>query len=189
MKRSVWFKYMVLGVLLLFPAILNAQDTPQPVAPAATVTEAAPDAPPPGEVSGTTETAPEKANLASPTDKVTEAIKDETPSQPSDLLTGVQQTVNDWRTLGWLAGVMALLQLLMKILKFGPVDEWFRVNKKKWLKPYIAAGIGAILGGFSTYATGAGVMNSVIAGLMVGITSVGWNELVNKVFQPDKRVA
>jgi hypothetical protein len=195
MRKYLMMMIAAMGLLIALPQISGAQNTPDTPATAAEHTEAAPNDATPSEGSNTAANTPENAPTAkpgvdAPTDKeVTESIKDETPTQPGDLLIGVQKTVNDWRTLGWLAGIIALLQLLMKILKFGPVDEWFRVNKKKWLKPYIAAGIGAVLGGFSTYATGAGILNSVVAGLMVGVTSVGWNELVNKVFQPAKREA
>lgn len=195
MRKYLMMTALLFGALIAFPPYLSAQDAPKPAAAAAEHTTTAADAATPSEGPSTAANTPENAPEAKPkvdaptTTEVKDAITDEAPSQPSDLLVAVQKTVNDWKTLGWLAGIIALLQLLMKILKFGPVDEWFRVNKKKWLKPYIAAGIGALLGGFSTYTTGAGVLNSVVAGLMVGITSVGWNELVNKLFQPEKREA
>lgn len=181
-----------IAALIAMPTISQAQDDPKGGAIAAPASKVADGNSTPSKGTGTVTKVPEKAKTAIPTPtegEIKKEIQSETPATAGDILTGVQKVINDWRTLGWLAGVIALLQLLMKILKLGPIDEWFTVHKKKWIKPYIAAGIGALLGGFSTYATGAGVFNSIVAGVMIGATSVGWNELINKIWQPEKREA
>lgn len=183
---------VLIATMIAMPAILQAQDAPKSSTVAASASKAVDGNSTPTKDTGTVAKVPEKAKTAIPaptSDEIKESIKDETQTGAVDILTGVQKVVNDWRTLGWLAGVIALLQLLMKILKLGPIDEWFKVHKKKWIKPYIAAGLGALLGGFSSYATGAGVVGSIVAGVMIGVTSVGWNEVINKIWQPEKREA
>ena len=101
-------------------------------------------------------------------------------------VTDVTNVINNWQTLGALSGAIIGLQLLVKLLKIKPIDAIFKKKKIKWVKPYLTVGIGIGLGSLSTYATGANVPQSVLAGALAATTSVGWNELLNKA-QIDKR--
>ncbi len=65
-------------------------------------------------------------------------------------------------------------------MKLSFIDNLLRKYKKRWIKPYIAAGLGALLAGFSTYATNANILNSIVAGLMAGLAAVGMHEVANK---------
>lgn len=102
-------------------------------------------------------------------------------------ITDVTKLINDWQTLGVLAAAIATLQLLVKVLKLKTIDDQFTKRGIKWVKPYITVGLGVLLGGLSTYATGAGVPQSIVAGAIAGTTSVGWNEILNKL-QLEKRL-
>lgn len=113
---------------------------------------------------------------------------DEKPPTPDELVTDLGKVIKDWGSLGYLAGLIALLQLLMKVLKFGPIDEWFRVKRRKWIKPYIAAGLGAVTVTMVSYQSSEHILNSVVAGLLAGMGAVGWNELLNK-WKVEKRLA
>jgi len=97
------------------------------------------------------------------------------------VINDVLNVVNTWQTLGALAGVVLLLQLLMKALKYKPINEMFKKYKIKWIKPYIAMAFGATAGGIGAYLAGAEVANGIVAGVMAALTSVGWNESVNKL--------
>ncbi len=97
-----------------------------------------------------------------------------------DLFTQLAKAIDDWRNLGAIAGLIALINLLITLLRFGPIDEWFTVNRWKWTKPYIAAALGAFLGGLSAYQTGASVPNSIVAGILAGMAAVGWHETATK---------
>lgn len=97
-----------------------------------------------------------------------------------DLVQGAEKTYDDWTKLGWLAGLMALVKLLVNLLKFAPIAKWFDDQQKGWLKPYIAAGLGALLGGLGTFATGVGLAKSIVAGLLAGLGAVGLHETTSK---------
>lgn len=99
-------------------------------------------------------------------------------------LTGLLQDgakiYSDWKALGWMGGLMALVSLLMNLLRFGPLHEFFRVNKLMWLKPLLAALFGGVAAGLSTAMTGAGVMPSMMAGLLAGLGAIGLYETTKR---------
>lgn len=97
-----------------------------------------------------------------------------------ELVSDAGKVIDDWQNVGWIAGVIALINLLLNLLRFTPINSWLKDLGYAWLKPLIATSLGALLGGFSTYSTGAGVLNSIVAGAMAGLGSVGFHELVNK---------
>jgi hypothetical protein len=92
----------------------------------------------------------------------------------------VFEVINAWQTIGTLAGVALILQLFVKALKFKPINVLFAKHKIKWIKPYIAMSLGGISGGIGAYVAGTEISNGVCAGILAGITSVGWNETINK---------
>lgn len=98
-----------------------------------------------------------------------------------DVISDVVKIINDWKTLGTLAGVIATVQLLVKSLKFKPINNLFTKYKIKWIKPYIAIVLGAISGGLGAYSTNADIPNGIIAGILAGMASIGLNESINKL--------
>jgi hypothetical protein len=103
------------------------------------------------------------------------------PVDAVEIVTSVGKVINDWKNVGWLAGVIALINFLLSLLRFKPIDMALDRLDWKWLKPLIATLLGAALGGFSTFSTGAGVLNSVVAGMLAGLGSVGFHELVDNM--------
>jgi len=144
-----------------------------------------------------TEPNPAAAPLAATYVGASEVEKtDPKPVDAVALVTSVGQVVNDWKNVGWLAGVIALINFLLSLLRFRPIDMAMDRVDIKWLKPLIATLLGAALGGFSTFETGAGVLNSIVAGMLAGLGSVGFHELVDnlrkqtrKATKPDELVS
>jgi hypothetical protein len=181
MRKLIFIFTIIAGMATLAVGISAAAQTQSPAATEAvqpaTITPAPTPAATPATATATTTATPATTEPTAP------AV------QASDILTDFEKAINSWKTLGVLAGLIALIQLLMKTLKFGPIDDWFEAQKFKWIKPYIASILGMVLVSLTTYATnGANLLNSVIAGLIVGSGSVGWNELLNK-FNAENRTA
>jgi len=100
-----------------------------------------------------------------------------------------QQPVVDssgWGKIGMIAGMIAVVNLLMQILRLRQLDRWLRERKKIWLKPYISIAMGSILGGLTAYQTGIGVFQSIIAGLVAGVAAVGTFETFKRGKKRDK---
>lgn len=108
--------------------------------------------------------------------------------QAGDLIAGAQKTATDWQKLGLLGGLIALVNLLINALKFGPIKEWMEVNKKRWLIPYIALGLGGALGVMSAIYTGSDPVQSLMAGLAAGSSAIGVHEATTKL-KKGKRTA
>ena len=192
MKRLLCLSFFV-GALLsvVWGAPTFAADTApatpavavQPTAPTATPVAAPAVATPVAKPVAVVDAAPATVPATAPA--ATEATP--APTVP-DLVNGATQTYLDWTKLGWLAGLIALINLLLNLTKFGPVNEWFTVNKKKWLLPYVAAGLGAILGGLLSYQLKAPIPQCVFEGLMAGLGAIGGHEVLTKL-RASKRTA
>jgi len=150
---------LVLSICLLLPTTVEGQPTPTPTP--------------------TTEGAP--ALLAAEPAAETEAKAETEPVDAVELVTSVGKVIDDWKNVGWLAGVIALINLLLNLLRFKPIDMALERLDWKWLKPLIATVLGATLGGVSVFSTGAGILNSVVAGMLAGLGSVGFHELVDNL--------
>lgn len=127
--------------------------------------------------------------LPEPKALTTEPIPEETPPEIDavELVTSVGKVVNDWKNVGWLAGVIAMINFLLSLLRFKPINMAMDRLDIKWLKPLIATLLGAALGGFSTFSTGAGVLNSIVAGMLAGLGSVGFHELVDNLRKQSRK--
>lgn len=125
---------------------------------------------------------------AFPPATATPSEDEEPPPNVGELVSGAGQVIDDWKNLGWLAGVIALINLLLNTIRFTPVEYWLASLDYKWIKPLVATILGAALGGFSTFSTGAGILFSIIAGAMAGLTSVGFHELIDKTRKRTTRV-
>lgn len=101
-------------------------------------------------------------------------------SEAGDLISDATKVYGDWKTGGWMAGLLALVSLLMGLLRFGPVNDFFRSNQIMWLKPILAAVFGGIGGGFAATVEGAGVGPAIVAGLLAGLGAVGLYEVAKR---------
>lgn len=108
------------------------------------------------------------------------AADDEKPPKVGEIITDAGKVIDDWKNIGWLAGVIAFINFLLNLIRFTPIESWLLGLDYKWIKPLIATLLGAALGGFSSLSTGASVLQSVITGAMAGLGSVGFHELIDK---------
>lgn len=115
---------------------------------------------------------PPVAPVVVPTDTVSEE-----PTTPDQLLIQAKKILSDWRALGWVYGVIALIGFLILCLRLPVIDTFLENRKLKHLKPWLAAGLGLLSGYFSTWATGAGFAPSLMAGLLAGLSAVGTHQL------------
>jgi hypothetical protein len=91
-----------------------------------------------------------------------------------------KKAVEDWETLGWVAGMAGVIGFLLLLMRFKPLDKLLEDKGVKWIKPYIAIGLGALLGFFSTFASGKSIGFSIVMGLVAGVTSPGLHLLLTK---------
>ncbi len=128
-----------------------------------------------GQPSDTTAATAEAARASTAADAASEDSPD-----VGEVISDAGKVIDDWQNVGWLAGLIALINLMMNMLRFKPINNWLTTLDYKWIKPLTAALLGAGLGGLSTYATGASAINSIVAGAMAGLSSVGFHELMDK---------
>ena len=119
-----------------------------------------------------------------PTDTEIEIVGDgviEEDSTIMELFAALTKVIDDWRNLGLLAGLIAAINFLIALLRFRMINDFFTKWDIKWLKPLLATVLGGALGGLSVAATGASAINSVLAGCLAGLGSVGFHELINSL--------
>lgn len=174
--------FMVLGLLVSTglaqgqPAVVDG-GTPAvsaPVQPAQPVVQ--PEQPKPA------------VNADKPKEGATTTLPDGTvtPSEPGDsdelnldnLVKMTEKVWSDWRTYGWMAGVIALLNLLIFALRIKPLNDWLEKKDWKKYKPYVAAVLGAALMCLASLKTHVPILQSIVAGLMFGWTSSGLHQSV-----------
>ncbi len=103
----------------------------------------------------------------------------ESETTPFDIFNDLTIIVSDWRKLGWIAGLIALINMLINLLRFRPINEFLEEKDLKWIKPLAACVLGGALGGLTTYQTGVPWLNSVAAGVLTALGSVGFHELIS----------
>lgn len=170
------FKCIILALVLMAPMALQAQETPEAPAaesieaPLASTASAGKDP-----VAKLVDSA--KKNLEN---QAEEAAIGEIPTEATDVVADAVKVYGDWKTSGWMAGLLALISLFMNLLRFGPVDDFFRSKQLIWLKPVLAAALGAATAGLGAGMSGAGVGPSLMAGVMAGLGSVGLYEVAKR---------
>lgn len=91
-----------------------------------------------------------------------------------------KKAIEDWEALGWIGGMAGVITFLLLLLRFKPLDKLLENNGIKWIKPYVALGLGILLGFFSTYASGKSLVFSILMGLVAGVSSPGLHLLLTK---------
>lgn len=112
------------------------------------------------------------------------------PTNPSieQLLSELLGSIETWKASGWLAGSVAVVNLLVNALKFKPLADWLEKLKIGWwLRPVISVVLGILAGVFSNLVGGASVGTAILIALLSGISSTGFHELMNAIF--NKRIA
>ncbi len=101
---------------------------------------------------------------------------------PEALGAATQKVVKDWKTYGWLAGLAALVSLLLLVLKYKPIDALFERWGIKWTRAYLAILFGGISAGLTAYMVDGDVVSAIIAGLvLIGPAAIGFFEALSKI--------
>jgi hypothetical protein len=105
------------------------------------------------------------------------------PEEPSseELLTMSQKVVNDFRSVGVLAGVTGLAWLLVNITKLAPINSWLVARKKKWIRPLLAVIAGGLTGAAGSVAVDVNTVLAIIHGAFLGGSAIGWHEVIEAV--------
>lgn len=165
-------RFIILSMALLAPLAVQAQ--PDPAAPPAAAAAANEDVEP-SAASKLLDSA--KEHLETKADAMAES--EETAELPG-LISDATKIYSDWKAGGWMAGLLALVSLMMNLLRFGPINEFFRVKQIMWLKPILAAVFGAVAAGVGAGISGVGVGPSLIAGVLAGLGAVGLYEVTKR---------
>lgn len=96
-----------------------------------------------------------------------------------DIASGAGEVYNIWKTQGWIAGLTALIYLLVQITKLGIIKKWLGV--RKWLRPLIALVLGLAGATFAAMSGGVVWWNALLGGIGAALGSSGFNELLNTV--------
>lgn len=152
------------------PAATTPTTTPAP----APTPEATPDA---GEPADATVT--DSLQSDGETDAVVADGGEEPEPTVGDIVSGAGDVYNIWKTSGWIAGLTALIYLLIQITKVGFIKKWLGV--RKWLRPLIAVVLGLAGATFAAMQGGVVWWSALLGGLGAALGSSGFNELMNAV--------
>jgi hypothetical protein len=107
------------------------------------------------------------------------------PTNPSieQLLAEVLGSIETWKASGWLAGSVAVVNVIVNCMKFKPLADWLEKLKIGWwLRPVISVVLGIAAGVLSNLFGGASPGTSVLIALLSGISSTGFHELMTALF-------
>lgn len=88
-----------------------------------------------------------------------------------------KKVVDDWRVVGSVGGLAALIMLLVQLTKLKPIDDLLKAKGLKWLRPVLAVVAGVITGAAGSMAVGSGILPGAINGFFIGASAVGMHEL------------
>jgi hypothetical protein len=174
MKRQLSILLIALSMLMTATAIGQSPEPTQP----SDATMVASDSPTvvAGEPTVTTTEGPsESAAVASDTKNDGNA---ESAVSVADLAEQAQKIAEDWKKLGWMGGVIAIIGMLILMLRFKPIDVFLEDKKLKWIKPYISIGLGVLGGFFAALIGGAIWHQALIAGLIAGAAVPGFHQVL-----------
>lgn len=97
-----------------------------------------------------------------------------------DLLQQLLGSISTWKASGWIAGSVAVVNLLVNLTKYEPIDKWLSGLKIGWwLRPALSLFFGILLAFLAKYAGGASVGAAILVALVSGIGSTGFHELIS----------
>lgn len=104
------------------------------------------------------------------------------PAEPGEILGTGLKVLNDWRTAGWMAGMVALCNALMFLIKRVPFVAALFKKGPPWLQPAVVVVVGAAGGFFSGLAAGgvSGALLGAVAGVGAGFSAVGVDTSANR---------
>lgn len=99
---------------------------------------------------------------------------------PLDIVDLVNRTLavfDSWKAGGAVAGLVSLTYLVVHLSKLKALAAFF--NRKPWIRPLFSMVTGLALAVLGAVATGTAWHAAIIAGLIAGLTSSGFHELLN----------
>ena len=111
----------------------------------------------------------------------TAVFAQETPATLPELVAEGEDVYKAFRTLGALGGVAALLNLLVNVTKFGPLAEFIKEKKLRWIRPVLALVAGTFAGFVAGLSKGDGILPAILyafGGLFAGGGAVALHELI-----------
>lgn len=106
----------------------------------------------------------------------------------SSLLNDLMGTVSTWKAGGWIAGCVALVNLLVNMLKFPFIDNWLtKLNIGWWLRPVLSVLLGIAAAVFANLLGGVGAGTAILIALLAGLSSTGFHELMTALFNDRTR--
>lgn len=104
-------------------------------------------------------------------------------ADPAEVISGLVKIVNDWKTLGWMAGLSAVVALILFVIRRVALVKNLLAKGPKWITPVVSAGLGAVggfLSGFSAGGLPAGLV-AAVAGLGAGLGAVGGHTMISRM--------
>lgn len=98
-----------------------------------------------------------------------------------DLFASGKGIVDNWNTVGVLGSVIAIVNLLVRATKWGPIGRLVKKHELTWLRPLLAATLGGLGGAAGAIGNNGSVLQSVLVGVMAGLGSVGAHQLYDQI--------
>lgn len=99
------------------------------------------------------------------------ATQTATEPTPSEYWDAFKKIITDFRTVGVLAGLAAIVSFLLLVFRFRRLNEWLTNLDIKWIKPLVGASLTGILAMLTGVIEGMGWPEAIAAGLSVGIAA------------------
>ena len=101
-------------------------------------------------------------------------------AEVGDLFGGVLKVVGDFRTIGWMGGMVGVIAILLRVSKLPFMDRFFK--NPVWLRPVVALALGAIGGFFQGLPRGIiSALIGAIAGLGAGAGAIGSTSALDRM--------
>jgi len=84
--------------------------------------------------------------------------------------------IQTWKSVGYLAGMLAVVNVLVNATKLPFLSDFF--SQRVWLRPLLATIFGALAGTLQAMVEGSPFLPSLLVGLIAGLGSVGFHELM-----------
>jgi hypothetical protein len=103
---------------------------------------------------------------------------------PDELFNSGLHVINDWRSLGALAGSIAAVKFVVDLTRVSAVSRWIDgkdgTSGRKWIRPVLAVISASLIGASAALTEGANVPLAIGHAIFVGMGSIGFHELVDK---------
>lgn len=94
-----------------------------------------------------------------------------------DIIAQLGSVVSSWDTLGTLAGMIAVVNLLVNLTKL----KWLSDKVPAKARPWIALGLGALGGFLTALAASKSIPQAVVQGILNGMAAIGTHELMSQM--------